>query len=107
MVDGFVGQEGSFAMCTAWYIEALSRAGEYDEAVLKQARRQFDDFVGFASKLSLYAEEIAPDGSMLGSVLAVRATLDLRSNFPQAFSHVSLISAAFSLDRALDRSRGR
>jgi GH15 family glucan-1,4-alpha-glucosidase len=70
-------------MCTFWYVEALARAGRIDEA-----RLVFDKMLTYANPLGLYAEEVGPRGELLG-------------NFPQAFTHLSLISAAFNLDRAL------
>lgn len=83
--DGLAGDEGTFSMCTFWYVEALSRAGRVDEA-----RLVFDKMLTYANPVGLYSEEIGPRGELLG-------------NFPQAFTHLSLISAAFSLDRALTR----
>jgi GH15 family glucan-1,4-alpha-glucosidase len=83
--DGLPGREGTFAMCTFWYVEALARAGD-----LEQARFLFEKMLGYANHLGLYAEEIGPSGEHLG-------------NFPQAFTHIGLISAAFYLDRALSR----
>ena len=82
--DGLGGQEeGSFSMCTFWLVEALTRAGRLDEA-----RFIFERMLGYSNHLGLYAEEIGPTGEALG-------------NFPQAFTHLSLISAAFNLDRKL------
>jgi GH15 family glucan-1,4-alpha-glucosidase len=82
--DGLGGQEeGSFSMCTFWLVEALTRAGRLDEA-----RFIFERMLGYSNHLGLYAEEIGPSGEALG-------------NFPQAFTHLSLISAAFNLDRKL------
>ena len=81
--DGLAGDEGTFSMCTFWYVEALTRAGRVD-----QARLVFDKMLTYANPVGLYSEEIGPRGELLG-------------NFPQAFTHLSLISAAFSLDRAL------
>ena len=82
--DGLLGQEGTFNMCSFWYVEALARAGDVD-----QARFIFEKVLGYASPLGLYSEELGPRGEHLG-------------NFPQAFSHIALISAAHCLDRALD-----
>jgi GH15 family glucan-1,4-alpha-glucosidase len=81
--DGLRGDEGSFSMCSFWYVEALSRAGE-----LKKARLLFEKMLGYANHLGLYAEELGPMGEHLG-------------NFPQAFTHLALISAAYDLDRRL------
>ena len=83
--DGLAGDEGTFSMCTFWYVEALTRAGRLD-----QARLVFDKMLTYANPVGLYSEEIGPRGELLG-------------NFPQAFTHLSLISAAFNLDRALSR----
>jgi GH15 family glucan-1,4-alpha-glucosidase len=84
--DGLFGAEGTFSMCTFWYVEALSRAGELDKA-----RFYFEKMLGYANHVGLYAEELGPCGEHLG-------------NFPQAFTHLALISAAFDLDRRLSAS---
>ena len=86
--DGLEGEEGSFNMCTFWLVEALARAGKADPTRLRRARLMFEEMLGYANHLGLYAEETGPQGEALG-------------NFPQAFTHLSLISAAFNLDRAL------
>jgi GH15 family glucan-1,4-alpha-glucosidase len=86
--DGLRGEEGTFNICTFWLVEALTRAGRFDPARLEESRLIFERMLGFANHLGLYAEETAPDGSALG-------------NFPQAFTHLALISAAVNLDRAL------
>jgi GH15 family glucan-1,4-alpha-glucosidase len=86
--DGLLGQEGTFNMCTFWLVEALTRAGWGDPRRLDQARLMFEKMLGYANHLGLYAEETGPRGEGLG-------------NFPQAFTHLSLISCAFNLDRAL------
>ncbi len=86
--DGLEGEEGSFNMCTFWLVEALARAGKRDPARLRKARLMFEEMLGYANHQGLYAEETGPQGEALG-------------NFPQAFTHLSLISAAFNLDRAL------
>lgn len=83
--DGLKGDEGTFSMCTFWYVECLSRAGD-----VEKARFYFEKMLGYANHLGLYAEELSPHGEHLG-------------NFPQAFTHLGLISAAFNLNRALDR----
>jgi GH15 family glucan-1,4-alpha-glucosidase len=85
--DGFIEEEGTFSLCSFWYVEALTRAGR-----LGEARLFFEKMLTYANHLGLYAEEVGPDGSALG-------------NFPQAFTHLSLISAAFNLDRALSAAR--
>ncbi|MFF4623594.1 glycoside hydrolase family 15 protein [Nonomuraea jabiensis] len=81
--DGLQGSEGTFSICTFWYVEALARAGRVEEA-----RRVFDNILSYANHLGLYAEEIGRSGEQLG-------------NFPQAFTHLALISAAFNLDHAM------
>jgi GH15 family glucan-1,4-alpha-glucosidase len=85
--DGLMGEEGTFNLCTFWLVEALTRAGR-----LEEARLIFEQMLGYANHLGLYAEEIGPRGEALG-------------NFPQAFTHLTLISAAFNLDRALGKGR--
>ncbi len=86
--DGLPGQEGTFNICTFWLVEALTRAGRVDPARLRAAQLMFEQMLGYANHLGLYSEETGPSGEALG-------------NFPQAFTHLSLISAAFNLDRAL------
>ena len=81
--DGVEGEEGTFSICTFWYVEALARAGRVDEA-----RLAFEKMLTYANHLGLYSEEIGLTGEALG-------------NFPQAFTHLALISAAFYLDREL------
>jgi GH15 family glucan-1,4-alpha-glucosidase len=81
--DGLQGEEGTFSMCSFWYVEALARAGR-----VEAARLAFEKMLTYANHLGLYSEEIGPTGEQLG-------------NFPQAFTHLALISAAFNLDRAL------
>ncbi|CAA9580159.1 MAG: Glucoamylase [uncultured Truepera sp.] len=88
--DGLMGEEGTFNMCTFWLVEALTRAGRTDPKKLDEARLMFERMLGYANHLGLYAEETGPSGEALG-------------NFPQAFTHLSLISAAFNLDRALGK----
>jgi pentatricopeptide repeat protein len=85
--DGLMGEEGTFNLCTFWLVEALTRAGR-----LEEARLIFEQMLSYANHLGLYAEEIGPSGETLG-------------NFPQAFTHLTLISAAFNLDRALAKGR--
>lgn len=86
--DGLDGDEGTFNMCSFWYVECLARAGDLD-----QARFLFEKMLGYANNVGLFAEELGPAGEHLG-------------NFPQAFTHMALISAAHYLDRALS-ARGR
>ncbi|MFF3500438.1 glycoside hydrolase family 15 protein [Streptomyces sp. NPDC003247] len=81
--DGLHGAEGTFSICSFWYVEALVHAGRLDEA-----RLAFEKMLTYANHLGLYAEEISHTGEQQG-------------NFPQAFTHLALISAAFNLDRAL------
>ena len=81
--DGLVGDEGTFTMCSFWYVENLARAGR-----LNQARFCFEKMLGYANHVGLYAEQLGSNGEHLG-------------NYPQAFTHLGLISAALSLDEAL------
>jgi GH15 family glucan-1,4-alpha-glucosidase len=81
--DGLGGEEGTFSMCSFWYVECLARAGD-----LQKARFYFEKMLGYANHLGLFAEELGPRGEHLG-------------NFPQAFTHLSLISAAYDLNRRL------
>jgi GH15 family glucan-1,4-alpha-glucosidase len=81
--DGLKGDEGTFSICSFWYVEALARAGRVEDA-----RLAFEKMLTYANHLGLYSEEIGPTGEQLG-------------NFPQAFTHLALISAAFNLDRSL------
>ena len=83
--DGLSGQEGTFTMCSFWYVECLARAGD-----LKQARFLFEKTLGYANHVGLYSEELGLCGEHLG-------------NFPQAFTHLALISAAWNLDSRLSR----
>ena len=78
--DGLSGKEGSFCMCSFWYAECLARAGD-----LKQARLIFEKALSYANHLGLYSEELGLRGEPLG-------------NFPQALTHLALISAACNLD---------
>ena len=86
--DGLAGGEGTFNMCTFWLVEALTRAGRTDRARLNQARLIFEKMLGYGNHLGLYAEQTGSHGEALG-------------NFPQAFTHLALISAAYNLDRTL------
>jgi GH15 family glucan-1,4-alpha-glucosidase len=86
--DGVSGGEGTFNICTFWLVEALTRSGRDDRRLLERARLMFEEMQGYANHLGLYAEETGSSGEALG-------------NFPQAFTHLALISAAFNLDRAL------
>lgn len=91
--DGLNGNEGTFSLCTFWLVEALTRAGKENPERLQQARLLFEQMLGYANHLGLYAEQIGVQGRAMG-------------NFPQALTHLSLISAAYNLDRYLDRARG-
>jgi GH15 family glucan-1,4-alpha-glucosidase len=82
-LDGLDGQEGSFLACSFWYVECLARAGE-----LGEARLLFEKLLGYGSVLGLYAEELSPTGRHQG-------------NYPQALTHLALISAASYLNRML------
>ena len=82
--DGLQGSEGTFSMCTFWYVDALARSGRLDDA-----RLTFEKMLTYGNHVGLYSEEIGPTGEQLG-------------NFPQAFSHLALISAAVNLDYQLD-----
>jgi pentatricopeptide repeat protein len=84
--DGLRGSEGTFSLCTFAYVDALTRAGRVDEA-----RTAFEKMLTYANHVGLYSEEIALTGEQIG-------------NFPQAFTHLSLIDAATTLDAALDRA---
>jgi GH15 family glucan-1,4-alpha-glucosidase len=86
--DGLAGDEGTFSLCTFWYVDALARAGRLDDA-----RLTFEKMHTYANHLGLYSEEIGSTGEQLG-------------NFPQAFSHLALITAAVNLDYQLDHGAG-
>ncbi|MFF4143909.1 glycoside hydrolase family 15 protein [Streptomyces sp. NPDC001698] len=85
--DGLRGSEGTFSLCTFLYVDALARAGR-----IRPARYAFEKMQTYANHVGLFAEEIGPSGEQLG-------------NFPQAFTHLSLIMAATTLDDALDQQR--
>ncbi|QNF34686.1 glycoside hydrolase family 15 protein [Adhaeribacter swui] len=84
-IDGLDGEEGTFNMCSFWYIEALAKSGQVDRAV-----ENFEKMLGYANHLGLFSEELGKKGEHLG-------------NFPQAFTHLALISAAMELNKQLDR----
>ena len=86
-VDGLESEEGTFSMCTFWLVEALTKAGR-----LTEARLIFEKMLSYANHLRLYAEEVSHSGEQLG-------------NFPQAFTHFALITAACNLDVALNTKR--
>jgi pentatricopeptide repeat protein len=81
--DGLSGEEGTFSICSFWYVEALARADRIEEA-----RLVFEKMLTYSNHLGLYSEQIGLTGEQLG-------------NFPQAFTHLALISAAYNLDRAM------
>jgi GH15 family glucan-1,4-alpha-glucosidase len=84
--DGLSGEEGTFVICSFWLVSALAKAGEVD-----RAEQLFDKLVSYANDLGLLAEEIdTASGELLG-------------NFPQAFSHIGLIIAAWEIDKARGR----
>jgi GH15 family glucan-1,4-alpha-glucosidase len=87
-IDGLPGEEGTFNMCSFWLVEALTRAGQVNPGWLDEARLLFERMLGYANHLGLYAEQTSGQGQALG-------------NFPQAFTHLALISSAFNLDRTL------
>lgn len=82
--DGLRGSEGTFSLCTFAFVDSLARAGQIDKA-----RVIFEKMLTYANHVGLYSEEIALTGEQIG-------------NFPQAFTHLSLIDAAITLDRQLD-----
>jgi GH15 family glucan-1,4-alpha-glucosidase len=81
--DGLDGGEGTFSMCTFWYVECLARSGQLEDAQLI-----FEKMLTYSNHLGLYSEEIGQSGELLG-------------NFPQAFTHLAMISAAVNLDQQL------
>ena len=81
--DALEGIEGTFNICSFWFVDCLTRAGRLDDA-----RLALEKMFSYANHLGLYAEEVGPSGEALG-------------NFPQALTHLALISAAINLDRAL------
>ena len=85
--DGLGGsEEGSFSLCSFWLVECLTRAGR-----LEEARLVFEKMLTYANNLGLYAEQVGDTGEALG-------------NYPQAFTHLGLISAAWDLNKALGES---
>jgi GH15 family glucan-1,4-alpha-glucosidase len=87
--DGLGSQEGTFTACSFWLVENLAQAGRLNDARLK-----LEKLLSYSNHVGLYAEEISPTGEALG-------------NFPQAFSHLALITACFHLDQALNIYEGR
>ena len=84
--DGLAGEEGSFTPCSFWFVECLARADQ-----VEKAREMFEKLLAHGNHLGLFSEEIGRDGRQLG-------------NFPQALTHLALISAATFLDRALSKT---
>ena len=87
--DGLRGSEGTFSLCTFFYVDALARSGR-----LEDARMVFEKMLTYANHVGLFAEEVGLTGEQLG-------------NFPQAFTHLALINAAINLDYQLDHGAGR
>jgi GH15 family glucan-1,4-alpha-glucosidase len=87
--DGLRGSEGTFNLCSFFYVEALARSGRLD-----QAHHAFDKMLTYANHVGLFAEEIGPSGEQLG-------------NFPQAFTHLALVTAAMALDEEMEKARNR
>jgi GH15 family glucan-1,4-alpha-glucosidase len=83
--DGLAGEEGTFLLCTFWLAQAQALAGEVD-----QAMATFERAVAAINDVGLLAEEIDADGEMIG-------------NFPQAFSHIGLVNAAWAIAQAQQR----
>ncbi|SEI37140.1 Glucoamylase (glucan-1,4-alpha-glucosidase), GH15 family [Dyadobacter koreensis] len=83
--DGLQGDEGTFNMCSFWYIESLAKSGEVTKAL-----DSFEKMIAYANHLGLFSEQISHKAEHLG-------------NFPQAFTHLALISAALEIDKQLDR----
>jgi GH15 family glucan-1,4-alpha-glucosidase len=82
-VDGLAGEEGTFLLCTFWLAQALAMSGQTG-----RARSVFERAAGYVNDVGLLAEEVDPvSGELLG-------------NFPQAFSHVGLVNAAWAIDQA-------
>jgi len=86
--DGLHGDEGTFSLCTFLYVDSLARAGRLDDAVLT-----FEKMFTYGNHLGLFSEEIDSTGGQLG-------------NFPQAFTHLSLINSAITLNHELNRRSG-
>ena len=81
--DGLASKEGTFLLCTFWLAHALALAGE-----LKRATHTFERAAAYANDIGLLAEEVDPEsGELLG-------------NFPQAFSHIGLVNAAWAISQA-------
>jgi GH15 family glucan-1,4-alpha-glucosidase len=81
--DGLGGEEGTFLLCTFWLAQALALAGQ-----VEKAKGIFERAASFANDLGLLAEEVDPE------------TRELLGNFPQAFSHIGLVNAAWAIAQA-------
>ena len=86
--DGLEGEEGTFLLCTFWLAQAWALAGE-----LERARETFATAAAFANDVGLLSEEVDP------------ATREMLGNFPQAFSHIGLVNAAWAITKAEERRR--
>jgi GH15 family glucan-1,4-alpha-glucosidase len=86
--DGIAGDEGAFVLCSFWLVENLARQGQLDEAA-----ELYASLCARASTLGLLPEQINPSSG------------EFSGNFPQAFSHIGVISAGVTLDRTLDEAR--
>ena len=92
-LDGCI--EGAFSACSFWFIECLARMGQLvDPHLLVEARIRLEKLLTLGNHVGLYAEEISTTGQALG-------------NFPQAFTHLALISACLALNQALDMAENR
>ena len=90
--DSFSSEEGTFNICSFWLVDAMTREGVTNSERLEEARLIFEQMLGYANHVGLYSEETGLTGEALG-------------NFPQAFTHLALISAAYNLDRALNKQK--
>jgi GH15 family glucan-1,4-alpha-glucosidase len=85
--DGLEGEEGTFLICTFWLAQAQALAGE-----MEQARATFEGAIAYANDVGLLAEEVDPSGG------------ELLGNFPQAFSHIGLVNAAWAISQAEEKA---
>lgn len=84
--DGFGFPESTFLLCAFWYVESLACVGRIDDAM-----KNLDKLLGFANHLGIFSEDVSEDGSQWG-------------NFPQTYSHVGLINAAFRIAKKMDKA---
>jgi GH15 family glucan-1,4-alpha-glucosidase len=84
-IDGLEGTEGTFTMCSFWYVECLAKTGH-----IEQAREYFEKMLGYTNHVGLFSEQLSVKGEHLG-------------NYPQAFTHLALISAALELNKDLEK----